>query len=129
MKHVFVLVLFALLASCASSNYPEARPITPTPVSPSNGVDIVVGSEIEFVWSASVRASSYQFHLFNRNNGDIDQYGMRNLRPSQVCAADRCSVKIKVELPINFHHAWRVRAMNLQGPSGWTRSIFNVIEP
>ncbi len=128
MNRVLILVFSALLGSCAGNDYPEARPITPTPVSPIDGIDIPVGTEMEFVWTATPRASGYQFHLFNRNNGDIDQYGMRNLRSSQVCAAERCSVVVKVELPINFHHAWRVRAMNAQGFSGWTRRVFDVVE-
>ncbi|MEE9336173.1 MAG: hypothetical protein V3U65_18960 [Granulosicoccaceae bacterium] len=129
MKAVFILLLSTLLASCASGEYYEARPITPTNLSPAVSSDITVGAETEFVWTAVSRADRYQFHLFNRNNGDITQYYMENLSASQVCAADRCSVVVKVELPANINHAWRVRAMNNQGASVWSRSMFNLVEP
>ena len=129
MNRVLIVVFSTLLASCAGSTSYQVRPISPTNLSPAPDVVIVQGTETEFAWKAVSRADSYEFHLFNRNSGDITQYYMQNLKPAQVCAADRCSVVVKVELPVNHSHAWRVRAVNNQGASVWSRWMFDVVEP
>lgn len=129
MNRALIVMFSTLLASCAGSNYYQARPIAPTNLSPAAETKIVQGAETEFVWKSVSRTDSYEFHLFNRNNGDITQYYMQDLKPAKVCAADRCSIVVKVELPINHSHAWRVRAVNNQGASVWSRSIIDVVEP
>ncbi len=121
------MLLAVLLASCASRPYYDVRPSAPINISPSPAVDIIDGAETEFVWRSVQRVHHYEFHVFNRSNADINQYYMRNLDPAQVCAADRCSVVVPVQLPVNTGHAWRVRAINNVGASVWTRSVFNVV--
>jgi len=129
MNRASLVICSLVLSACASAPYYDNRPSAPANISPEAAVDIVAGTDTEFVWDAAQRVSYYEFHLFNNTNADIQQYYMRNLEPSQVCAASRCSLRVKVDLPVATRHAWRVRAVNNAGASVWTRTIFNIVAP
>jgi len=118
--------MLSILTGCAGEVF-DTPPLTPVNVSPIEGADIALSTTTTFVWLASERAQYYDFHLFNVDNGDIEQYASRNMRRDSVCENDRCRLTLSVSLPFLEGHAWRVRAGNNAGVSGWTRTRFNMI--
>ena len=121
------LALLAIGAGCAGGPVYESPPQTPVNLSPIEAADIGINTETTFVWQASRDAQYYEFHIFNNENNDIEQYARRNLRANDVCQGDQCSVTLSVALPFKKDHAWRVRAGNYEGLSNWTRTRFNMV--
>lgn len=124
----WVGVVVSLTTGCASGPVYDSPPLPPTNVSPVESTDIVVNAQTTFVWLASDTAEYYEFHIFNNETNDIEQHARRNLRADSVCQGAQCSLTMSVALPIKKDHAWRVRAGNYAGLSGWTRTRFNMVE-
>lgn len=107
-----------------------AEPITTPPAIPSNispdvGVQLVEGREVEFSWSASELAASYDFHFFDNVSKGL-QFS-NDLSAEDYCSENICRFTTSVNLPVFNNHAWRVSASNAAGKSNWTRSVFDVI--
>ncbi len=116
-------------AGCAGFGSDQATiaPALPINVSPIEATDIKVNTETRFVWQAVPTATHYDFHIFNRQSGDIERHFMRNLKARNVCNGGECSVAMVVALPFMRDHAWRVRAINSAGQSEWNRTRFNMV--
>ena len=100
-------------------------PPMPEPLEP-RGATLVPGAVETFVWSPSAGATAYDFHLFDRSTGSIVDE-VRDLPAATVCQQpSRCVLSRSVVLPPGEGHAWRVRAINRDGRSGWTREEFSV---
>ncbi len=112
-----------------SLNAPSTtRPATPVNVSPAVAADLVQNSEVEFVWQRDPDAFTYEFHLFDNVAKTTTPYVV-GLLANQVCADDGlCRLTQTVTQPVSTYHAWRVRGRNSIGPSGWSRSIFSIVD-
>lgn len=99
----------------------------PVIVAPVEGSALIINAETRFEWRPAERATHYDFHLFNRQSGDIQRYYQRELSSSSVCSQDICTVLVSVALPYLPGHAWRVRAGNHVGKSTWTRTTFTMV--
>lgn len=99
----------------------------PENLSPEVDAQIVQGSETRFVWKAQEDVDSYDFHLFNRLDGDTVLNSRDEIPADEVCRDDECSISLEVMLPADDAHAWRVRAVNAEGKSGWSRSLMTVV--
>lgn len=115
------------VSGCASGTVYDSVPLVPMNVSPSEESEIANNSSVTFVWQASTGAQYYEFHIFNQQTKDINQYYRRNLQASDVCQNGRCELTVSVSLPEATDHAWRVRAVNNVGFSGWTRTRFDMV--
>lgn len=112
-------------SGCASKPWYDAPPPMPQPVSPS--VSAILGSvdEVEFLWRASEHTEHYDFHIFNAQTSDIDQFMLKGMSVASICQGDLCGITINIgSLPVSERHAWRVRSTNMAGFSGWSRSLF-----
>ena len=86
------------------------------------GATLAPGEPATFEWSAVEGARGYDFHLFDATTGDLVD-DVRGLDPGRVCdASGTCSIALSPRLPPAPNHAWRVRATNGYGASGWTRT-------
>ena len=99
----------------------------PLAITPEAESRFLSGEYVTFSWSRSDTAEHYDFHLFNANTSDIDQYYKRDLIPDRICDATLCSIALTVRLPESDRHAWRVRASNIAGKSSWTRTLFAIV--
>lgn len=109
-----------------------AKPDVPTVVSPAVNADLIVNAASNFVWQHDPQAATYEFHFFDNAPGP--NRGARvpfitDLRPQDLCVGAICTYSALVDLPVFSSHAWRVRARNSLGVSGWTRTPFNAVEP
>ena len=100
---------------------------TPVNVSPVAASDLAQGSDVEFVWQRDSLAVSYEFHIFDNVNKETTPY-VTGLVADDICVDGLCSLTYAVTQPVANYHAWRVRALNAQGYSGWSRTIFSVVE-
>ncbi len=124
---VLVVIVLALQA-CATDPLNE-RPLPPPDVlSPETGVDVVVNAPMTYRWTAVPGAMKYEFHLFDRSNGDYSRYYFDELAPGDVCSDGVCELEVAAALPYMSGHAWRVRAGNYAGWSNWTRREFTMVE-
>lgn len=121
-------VLVILVMGCASGPLYESPPLPPVNVSPVESTDVAINSPTTFTWQASETAQYYEFHIFNNETKDIEQYARRNLRANNVCQDNQCSLQLSVSLPLKQDHAWRVRAGNNKGLSSWSRHRFNMVD-
>jgi len=115
------------LSGCGLMSTNDAPPAMPVNISPLVEANIVVNSDITFVWAETETAREYHFHIYNRSNRDATQYLRRGLYPKDVCSDGQCSITLNVSLPVLENHAWRVRAGNNVGWSSWNRSRFNMV--
>ena len=123
--HIVAAVMsIVLLSACASAPWYDTPPYMPVKVSPLEGAVVNPGTPVVFAWDAINEADTYDFHIFNVETSDIDQYMLTGLKPSEICSGGTCSVSLQLSLPDSDRHAWRVRAANMAGQSAWTRSIF-----
>lgn len=122
-----VLMPLILSMGCASGPVYDLAPLPPVNMTPIVLTDIAVNAQTTFVWRSSENTNYYEFHIFNNETNDIEQYARRNLGESSVCVEGRCSVTLNVALPVKKDHAWRVRAGNNAGLSNWTRTRFNMV--
>jgi len=125
---IVVLMPLILLMGCASAPVYNLPPLVPVNTSPTNSTDVLIDAQTTFIWQPSETAEYYEFHIFNNETNDIEQYARRNLRADRVCQNGQCSLTIGVVLPIKKDHAWRVRAGNYAGLSSWSRTRFNMID-
>jgi len=122
-----VATVVLALNGCATETLYSTVPTVPVNISPEEESDIVGNSSTTFVWRASENAQYYEFHIFDQVTKDINQHSRGNLRASDVCSDGTCRVTLDVVLPTVQDHAWRVRAANNAGFSGWSRTRFNVV--
>jgi len=102
-------------------------PILPENLAPENDAVLTENSTVTFQWTHDEEASSYDFHFFNRTEStEIYTY---DINPRTACEDGACSLSQVIELPVDFNHAWRVRAKNSLGITSWTRSEFDVVPP
>jgi len=94
---------------------------------PGINAQFMYEESVTFSWTRSDTAEHYDFHLFNATNSDISEYYYPELKPSDVCTVETCSINLTVRLPVSNRHAWRVRAGNVAGKSNWTRTIFSIL--
>ena len=122
------------LGGCALPVAYDEPPPMPAPLSPAVGASLVVDTPTRFVWAPVKRAAHYDFHLFDRETRDIERYYRAALDPAEVCRGEageegaECAVTLSVALPYLEGHAWRVRAGNNAGKSGWTRREFTMVD-
>lgn len=115
------------VSGCTSERIYDSVPLVPINVSPSEESEIANDSSVTFVWQSSTGAQYYEFHIFNQQTKDINQYYRRNLQAGDVCQNGSCQLTLNVSLPEAADHAWRVRAVNNAGFSGWTRTRFDMV--
>ena len=117
---------FAMVDVGGASGARAARaPDVPEPTAPL-GATLRADDVATFEWSASADALGYDFHLFDATTRGLASE-LRDLAPADVCdASGRCSVLVAPGLPPASNHAWRVRATNGYGASGWTRTTLAV---
>ena len=102
-------------------------PNLPENLSPAPNAQLAENSTVTFSWSHDSETATYEFHFFNRTDGEeIYTYG---IDPQLACSSDVCSLNQVVNLPIDVNHAWRVRGRNSLGITTWTRSTFDVVLP
>ena len=106
---------------------PVIAPVVPVHISPIEGAPISAGATQTFTWEAQSVPVAYDFHLFDRTDGALSF--VYDIDPAVACDDIHCSIDYLVNLPILDNHAWRVRAKNTAGISGWSRSVFDVVEP
>ncbi len=123
----FMLDDLSLVAEAIQEPPSLPLPDVPTNLTPVVDVQVEAGATQTFTWESQSVAAAYDFHLFDRTNGDLTF--VYDIEPAQACAHDVCTLDVVVSLPIHPDHAWRVRAKNETGISGWSRSEFDVIEP
>lgn len=124
-----ICLLVALLigvSACTTRVYYENPPLMPVVVEPVAQAVLVNGAPVSFVWRESLNTESYEFHIFDRTNSDIQRYYHSNLMPVTVCAAGLCSITLSLAMPVDKGHAWRVRSYNNAGYSTWSRKIFQI---
>ena len=100
---------------------------TPVNVSPDAASDLVQGADVEFMWQRDSLAVSYEFHIFDNVNKETTPY-VTGLLADDICVDGLCSLTYAVTQPVAKNHAWRVRALNAQGYSEWSRTVFSVVE-
>ena len=122
-----LLPMLVLLTGCSSQPYYDSPPLKPENLTPLVGADVVINAQTRFSWTAVETASHYDFHVFDRSNGDIGKYYRQAMYAADICDRDECSIEVSVALPYLDSHAWRVRAGNSAGKSQWTRSLFNLV--
>ena len=122
------LLLVASCGGCALFPDDAAPPLQPAPLAPADASDIVANARTRFAWAPVEGADRYDFHVFDRATGDIERYRVDDLRARDVCDAERCSIEMSLSLPRMKDHAWRVRARNLAGASGWSRAVFAMVD-
>lgn len=114
---------------------PLLPPTTPVAISPADKADLVIDVVADFQWEHQPQVQSYDFHFFNnaptgpRGPRGARQPFVSNLQPDELCSAGVCTLAQLVDLPEFANHAWRVRARNAAGLSGWSRTLFNVVQP
>lgn len=123
----FAGLIMVLVTGCAFGPEYEVAPFPPVNMSPTEQADVVVNAQTTFVWQTAANATFYQFHIFNNASNDITQHARTNLQSNDVCENGQCRVTLAVALPYKKNHAWRVRAGNNAGFSGWTRTRFNMV--
>lgn len=123
---LFCILLMVTMQACAIRTYHETPPTMPQAVEPVNAAVFTNGTPVRFVWRATDNTEHYDFHIFDRTTSDIERYYMAALKPESVCAGGLCSVTLNVNMASDTGHAWRVRAYNSAGNSGWTRTIFQI---
>jgi len=102
-----------------------SAPTIPTPVSPDK-VEVQAQTLVDFVWRATTEATGYDFHIFDSVNSEMVDT-LDDLPSTVVCQdGDLCRITRTVRLSPASSHAWRVRAVNQNGRSEWTRTEFNV---
>lgn len=121
-----ILAFVTGLSACSTRVYYENPPMMPDVIEPVAEAVLVNGTPVRFVWRESDRAESYEFHIFDRTNSDIQRYYLSGLMPATVCANGVCSISVTLSMPVDKGHAWRVRAYNNAGFSTWTRKIFKI---
>jgi len=124
-----ILFLVSLLiSSCATQPWYDTPPPMPVPVSPEVAAELGPAALVIFTWEATTSTETYDIHIFNAVNSDIDRHMQRGLKPSQVCQDGICSVTMSLSLPASDRHAWRVRSVNVAGFSAWTRNLFTWVD-
>jgi len=130
-KSTYVATLFLMalqISSCATQPWYDTPPVMPVPVSPEVAAVLGPAAMVTFTWEATTRTETYDIHIFNAVNSDIDRHMQRGLRPSQVCQDGICRVTLSLSLPASDRHAWRVRSVNVAGFSAWTRNLFTWVD-
>jgi len=112
---------------CATPEWHDTPPGMPAAIAPGVGAELVAGAPVRFSWTPAERATHYDFHVFDRESGDIMRHDRSALDARTACDADECAVTLPITLSEIDGHAWRVRAGNVAGKSGWTRSIFSMV--
>jgi len=103
-------------------------PEDPVPIFPGQDALLVSGATIDFQWQASPSAETYDFHFFDGVT-PLTLPFLEGYDPAELCVDDVCTLTLPMELPVGNLHAWRVRAVNSIGITGWSRQRFSVIEP
>ena len=116
----------AALSGCAGRTYYEQPPTMPVAMEPARDAVLYNGTPVRFVWRAADNAESYDFHIFDRTTSDIQKYSRVALEPESICVDQICSLSMPLNMPVDNGHAWRVRARNSAGYSGWTRLLFRI---
>ncbi len=115
---------FSMVGGNASNDL--GAPRVPVALQPRNATEIKAGTLIEFVWRPIPDATGYDFHLFDAVNAEMTD-SLVNLPATTVCQGNElCRLTRTVNLQAGEGHAWRVRALNQNGWSGWTRNVFAV---
>lgn len=108
-----------------------AKPELPEVVLPAVNADLIANVSTDFQWLYDAQAATYEFHFFDNapgpERGAREPY-ITGLRPQDLCVDALCTYPLLVDLPEFTAHAWRVRARNSLGASGWTRTSFNAVE-
>ncbi|MFT7210889.1 MAG: hypothetical protein ACI9XK_001128 [Granulosicoccus sp.] len=120
---------FIVLSGCTISDSYEAPPIgplptMPVPVGPASNVDLSKLPNIVFSWERMENAVTYEFHIYNALNADIDKYMVTGLNNDENCHQNVCAIQERLVLPDSRGHAWWVRALNVVGISAWARRPF-----
>ena len=102
-------------------------PATPVNVSPAVSAELKQGAEVEFVWQRDLLAVSYEFHIFDNVTKNTTPY-ITGLAADDICVDGLCSLTYALTQPVASNHAWRVRAVNAQGYSDWSRTVFSVVQ-
>ncbi len=102
-------------------------PAVPINLTPQPDAIVDAGSTQTFIWSADPLAASFDFHFFDRIDGSLTF--INDIDPTIACQDASCQLQQLIELPVHANHAWRVRARNASGVSGWSRSEFDIVEP
>lgn len=117
-------------SSISVTKLATAMPELPLIVAPEDSTDLIINQVSDFLWQHDPQAATYEFHFFDNAPGP--DRGARadiiGLRPQDLCEDTVCTLSQLVDLPAYANHAWRVRARNSLGVSGWTRTTFNVVE-
>ena len=117
---------FAMVGAGGIAGAGDRAPGVPRVAGPI-GATLRSGEPATFEWEAVDGAVGYDFHLFDATSGDLVD-DVRGLRPDDVCdASGRCALDLAPVLPPASNHAWRVRATNGHGASGWTRTLLAVV--
>ena len=103
---------------------PPTSPSSPQTISPAEGVDIVQGDSVLFMWSQEPTARSYGFRLFDVQS---DRYVSQTLLAADICEDGLCFYNFEVSLGAAQDHGWEVLVNNAAGSSSWSRSTFNVV--
>ena len=121
--------LAAASGGCALFLPPDGDPpARPVPLSPAVAAEVVANERTRFVWAPVDGALWYDFHVFDRSTRDIGRYRVDGLAARDVCGAEACTHETSLSLPRMADHAWRVRAGNRSGVSGWSRSRFAMVD-
>lgn len=126
-KGMSVAMFLLLLGGCATSPEFETPPRMPQNLLPVHDSDLRNGVEITFSWRSVALAVDYEFHIFDRSSGASVNQRVR-INPDKACVDSICTIVETLDMPILKYHAWRVRAVNPAGQSGWSRSLFNVVQ-
>lgn len=101
-------------------------------LAPANGEELVINTATRFSWRGADDADLYEFHVFDRQSGDIERYYRRGLQARDICRTNDadgpvCTIELAIALPYLDGHAWRVRAGNVAGWSSWSRDLFTMV--
>lgn len=124
-RNLALLMGALMLVGCATTPWYDNPPRTPEPISPAENASLGSIAKVQFTWNATDETESYEFHIFNATNSDIQTYMLKDLRPDKVCQGQICGITLSLSLPESNRHAWRVRSTNIAGASTWTRRVFS----
>ena len=124
--HIFTMVL---VLSSFNANSSDVPPVTPIPLIPEHSSTQSLGQSLSYTWQESAGATSYDFYIYDRTLATIIY--RNDSIPSSVCASGTCVFEPPASalLPIGSNHLWQLAASNLSGTSGFSHSLFDIIDP
>lgn len=127
LRQIGALILVTVLFSgCSTGPKVRGDATIPVNVAPKSGVQLLTGTQVEFIWAPADNATHYDFHIFDRTNAAIAQQRSK-LLAKDVCQDGLCSITETVAVPVHPGHWWRVRATNYLGVSSYNRSYFDMV--